>query len=148
VFFLGCKVIRIAIVALSCWIMWLQPSSNIDFFRSLLILSLGFAYDYWSVCSVGITEDEGWHKIFGGVGTLIAVIFCLIAVGGLIGTLTLNMSNESFYISNTNKMMLKISFSLDGLLEALSTIFPILACGEMWGEFRRTHKLQETPVEN
>lgn len=120
-------------------IMWMTPSSDIDFFKSLLILSLGFAYDYWSIRTVGVLESNSDYILLGTVGAFLACCFCLFSVFDLFGALTLALNNEPIMICTTNRFMLHTQINLDYFLYVLSA-FPMLACGEIWGEYSRHPK--------
>ena len=117
----------------------MKPSSDIDFFKSLFILVLGFAYDYWSLRTFCITEQNKGGEILGVAGTVIAGFFLLIAVFGLFGGIAINYKCDNLiYIETTDKIMAKFSVPMNYILYFLA-IFPTLAVGEIWTEHCRHH---------
>ena len=133
---MGLRFLRVFIVFGTYFVMWMLPSSDIDFFRSLFILSLGFVYDYWSIRDIGVKQNVRYQEWLGIVGALIAGAFCLIAFLGLIAALTLDLTGDIPYIRSTDKFLFNIAWQLDYFLYVLS-IFPFLAVCEIWGDIKR-----------
>ena len=86
------KFLRIGIVVFACFVMWFTPNSGIDFFRSLIILSMGYGYDYCSVRKSGMMKNDSYHVNLGMVGAVVSLIFFLI--GLLSGGLIINYDNH------------------------------------------------------
>ncbi len=59
------KLVRVAITLFACYVMWFTPASGIDFFRSLIILSMGYVYDYYSIKNVAVNNGDTyiWQDI-------------------------------------------------------------------------------------
>ena len=129
------KFLRIGVVLFACFVMWLKPNSGIDFFRSLLILSMGYGYDYCSMRNVGLMKSDSYHVILGTVGAVILFIFFFVGLVGLSGGLIVEFDRVPIRISTSELMMLHASFPLEWLLYALN-IFPILTGFEFFGEVR------------
>lgn len=129
------KVLRIGVVLFACFVMWFKPNSGIDFFRSLIILSMGYAYDYCSVRKEGLISGDSYHVILGTIGVVVSLVFFSVGLAGLSGGLIVEFDKVPIRITTSGLMMLKASFPLEWLLYALS-IFPILARFEFFGEVR------------
>lgn len=127
------KFLRIGIVLVACFVMWIKPNSGIDFFRSLIILSMGYGYDYCSVRKAGLIKNNSYQINLGTIGATISLVFFIIGLAGLIGGLTVNLKNPTVMITSSDSLMMDISFPLQWLLLAL-TVFPTLAGFEFFGE--------------
>lgn len=133
------KFLRIVIVLFVCFVMWFRPNSTIDFFRSLIILVMGYGYDYSSVLLSGRIQKDLYQIRLGAIGTAISILFFIVGLAGLSGGLIMqfetNSEASSITIMNSELLMMDISFPMEWLLKAL-VIYPILAGAEFWGEFR------------
>ena len=125
--------LRIGIVVFACFVMWFTPNSGIDFFRSLIILSMGYGYDYCSVRKSGMMKNDSYHVNLGTVGAVVSLIFFLI--GLLSGGLIINLSESPVMITTSDSLMTDVSFPLKWLLYAIN-IFPILTGFEFFGKVR------------
>lgn len=133
------KFLRIVIVLFVCFVMWFRPNSSIDFFRSLIILVMGYGYDYSSVLLSGRIQKDLYQIRLGAIGTAISILFFIVGLAGLSGGLIMqfetNSEASSITIMNSKLLMMDISFPMEWLLKAL-VIYPVLAGAEFWGEFR------------
>lgn len=133
------KFLRIVMVLFVCFVMWFRPNSSIDFFRSLIILVMGYGYDYSSVLLSGRAQKDLYQIRLGAIGTAISILFFIVGLAGLSGGLIMqfetNSEASSITIMNSELLMMDISFPMEWLLKAL-VIYPVLAGAEFWGEFR------------
>ena len=133
------KFLRIVIVLFVCFVIWFRPNSSIDFFRSLIILVMGYGYDYSSVLLSGRIQKDLYQIRLGAIGTAISILFFIVGLAGLSGGLIMqfetNSEASSITIMNSELLMMDISFPMEWLLKAL-VIYPVLAGAEFWGEFR------------
>ena len=131
------KFLRVFIVLFTCMVMWLKPNSGIDFFRSLIILSMGYGYDYWTIREAGMTDSDSYLVNLGTVGVVISLLFFSISLAGLGGMLVIRLEETPITIVNSDLMMTDISFRLTSLVMMLN-VFPILAGFEFWGKVRES----------
>lgn len=129
------KLVRVAITLFACYVMWFTPASGIDFFRSLIILSMGYVYDYYSIKNVAVNNGDTYGRTLGWIGTVIALFFFGVGLAGLSGGFVIFLDNEPFMVSSSDKVMFQCSFRLKWLLISL-VAFPILAGFELWGELK------------
>ena len=129
------KFLRIGIVFFACFVMWFTPNSGIDFFRSLIILSMGYGYDYCSIRQSGMMKNNSYHSKLGTVGAVVSLIFFLIGLAGLSGGLIIKLTESPIMITTSNSLMTDVSFPLKWLLYAIN-IFPILTGFEFFGKVR------------
>lgn len=143
---MGTKIFRIVFICIAYAIMWIKPDSTLGFFRSLFVLTSGFVYDYWSLCAIGIEEDDKYHQWLGGIGCALAVSFLALSVFPLMGLAELVMG-DNVLIKNTSMFMVNFEFNLNIVLIIL-TIFPFLAGFEIYGEHRRFSNVLNKKGEN
>lgn len=133
------KFLRIVIVLFACFVMWFKPNSGIDFFRSLIILTMSYGYDYSSILVLGRTQKDLYQIRLGYIGAVVSILFFMIGLAGLSGGLIMRFGTESdtssITIINSELLMMDISVPVEWLLKTLA-IYPILAGAEFWGEFR------------
>ena len=130
------KFLRIGIVVFACFVMWFTPNSGIDFFRSLIILSMGYGYDYCSVRKSGIMKNDSYHVNLGTVGAVVSLIFFSVGLAGLSGGLVINLKDSPpIMVTASDSLMTDITFPLKWLLYAIN-IFPILTGFEFFGKVR------------
>lgn len=129
------KLVRVAITLFACYVMCFTPASGVDFFRSLIILSMGYAYDYYSIKNFAVGIGDKYNKVLGWVGAVVALIFFLFGLAGLSGGFVISLDKEPFMVNSSDKVMFRCSFPLEWLLMSL-VAFPILAGFELWGTFR------------
>lgn len=129
------KLARLIITLMSCGVMFMIPSSETEFFRGLLILSMSYGYDYYSIRVIGISHDDKLDTILGSVGVFVACILFVICIAGLSEMLTINLESKPFMIMTSKKMMSDIEFPLSWCLMIVG-IFPFLAGAEWLGTIR------------
>ncbi len=133
------KFFRILIVCCACGVMWLTPNSSSDFFRSLIILSMGYAYDYGSMFAASQTRSDWYHIILGAIGTAVSVMFLVIGLAGIGDILVIDL--KTFMITNSKLLMAKFALSFYWLLYALM-IFPLLTGFEFFGVIMSVGKIK------
>ena len=130
------KFLRTGIVLFSCFVMWFTPNSSIDFFRSLIILSMGYGYDYCSIRNSGIMSKDAYQIYLGTFGATISLAFFIMGLMGLSGGLVIELDKSPVMIIASDSLMMDVAFPIKWLLFSL-VIFPILTGFEFWGEVRR-----------
>ncbi len=127
------KFLRIGIVIFTCFVMWFKPNSSIDFFRSLVILSMGYGYDYLSIRKRGQMKHDCYQVILGTIGATVSLMFFAVGLAGLSGGLIIKLEEVPILISSSDLMIMHVAFQLEWLLLAL-IIFPMLAGVEFFSE--------------
>ena len=76
------KLVRVAITLFACYVMWFTPASSVDFFRSLIILSMGYLYDYYSLKNSAVIDGDVYNIRVGWLGTIVGLLFFSISLAG------------------------------------------------------------------
>ena len=133
------KGIRILVITIGVFVLFMTPSSSVGFFTSLLIFSSGLAEDYWNLYYTGVVNRENNQKRIAKIGGVLSGIYVLISFLGLISILTVSKSLvDSQYIVSVgeNMMFQSFSFSIWWILAPLG-LFILGAIIEAFFPFER-----------
>lgn len=95
------QVMRILIVGFSWALLVPTPQSSVDFYRSLIMFTMGMTYDWWREVDTAKKENRNVHRWFYAVSVGYSVLFLAVSFsGGLFNISTLggeNMGTMTFF---------------------------------------------------
>ena len=119
---MGSFLFHLSAVFVSCVIVNIRPLDGFEFFRSLIVLSAGMGYDFWTMAQTGQRFGAKWYRRAGIVGFVFFFLLFWIGVLGL--TRILELSASMTELSTTNLSIVQISIPFQGVVHAI-LILPV-----------------------
>lgn len=101
-----------------------MPSNGFEFFRSLIVLSAGLGYDFWTMAQMGEKHESKWYKWSGKLGFVLFFVLFLIGVMGLTGILELDI--DVMQLSTSCHSVIQFSIPFQWVVCIISFVPPCI----------------------